>query len=127
MDVELRNVASGSTLSTKQRIFQNAAGGMKAKPVPPSRKSSLAKLGFKKNLPSTSGGSVWAEPEPKPSQGPLFSDLNEISHSPISYHNMQDDIPHPDAHPSRQDLPSSEARSDRPHLQVDNSDMVLVD
>jgi hypothetical protein len=109
--------------------LQNATGGLKTKPVPPSRKSSLVKLGFKKNLPSTSGNDMRPEPEFKPLQEPLFSDLNEISGSPTSYHNIQDNIPHPDVHhPPQRDLSSSETRSSSIHLRVNRvSDSPVAD
>jgi hypothetical protein len=116
MDIESRNVASGSTLSTKQRIFQNATVPSKTKPVPPSKKNLLAGMGFKKNLPSTTRSGDRSEPESKPAQEPLFSDINDISVSPTSYHNMQDDILHPDIH--HPDLPEPETRSDQHHLQA---------
>jgi hypothetical protein len=117
IDIEPRNVASGSTLSTKQRIFQNAIVPSKAKPVPPSKKNLLAGLGFKKNLTSTTRSGDRSEPESKPAQEPIFSDINDISASPTSYHNMQDDILHPDIHhPPQRDLPSPEIRSEQHHL-----------
>ena len=127
MDIEPRNTAGGSTLSTKQRLIQGATGGLKTKPVLPSKKILLAGLGFKKNLPSTSGSGNRSEPEAKPQQ-PLFFDVNGISMSPTSYHNMQDDIPHPGVHhPPQRDLPEPELRFVEFHLQVYiNSDLCVV-
>jgi hypothetical protein len=94
IDIEPRNVASGSTLSTKQRIMQNASGSLKVMPAPPSRKFSLSNMAFKKNPAPTSGSGDRAEPEARPAQYTLLSDLNEVSRSPTSY---QRDLPSPDA------------------------------
>ena len=92
MDMRQTKTTSGSTLDTKNRIFQNPTTSSDAKKLPPPpRRGSLGNLGFKKkpqSTPSNSSALVEQEP-PKPSNEPLFSDIVD---SPSSYHDMQADI-----------------------------------
>lgn len=113
MGLEPHNVATGSALSTKQRIFQNATSGSNAKPKLPvvPKRSSLGNLGFKKTLPNPSR-TTSSSKDAKPQHDPLFTDSNEITSSPTSYDPMHDVIlPFEASQQSRPDLPSPEARS----------------
>lgn len=93
-------MASGSSLTTKQRIFQNASSDSTSQiKTELAKKSSLANtlanIKIKKTVPQpprVGSGSV-SGTESRPAQGTIFADVNEIAESPVSYHNVQDDIP----------------------------------
>ena len=95
MDMRQTKTTSGSTLDTKNRIFQNPTTSSDLKKLPPPpRRSSFGTLGFKKKLQPTPSNinTLVEQAPPKPPNDPLFSDLNEIVDSPSSYHDMQADI-----------------------------------
>lgn len=117
MGIEPRQLASGSSLGTKQRLFNKNSGSnpdLKTKqPAPPTKRNSFAGLGFKKvsHPPAASGSGSPAEPDSQlTTKEPLFADMSTYD-SPASYHNVQDDIPLPDSQePAGRDLASAEQR-----------------
>jgi hypothetical protein len=108
MDIEPRDVTHGSALSTKQRILQSTTSSSNTKPrvppinVPP-RKQSLGSLGFKKMPVPDPSRTASGSKDVKPQQGLVFAELNGITSSPISYHQMQDSIPQQDDYQQQDD------------------------
>lgn len=112
IDMGPSNMSSGSTLSTKRRLFQfttpsSNVNPVKAKMVPsrPTKKVPLVNLGFKKNLalPPPRDTGTRADHQAKAVDEPLFSEDDNFAGS------NKDDIPSPQ--PPQPDLHPAEERS----------------